>query len=97
MGAQARLTLRVSPGAHRSRVVGRYADGWKVRVSAPATDGRANTALVRFLSTTLDIPAAQVEIVSGHASRDKIISLGGVDADELDRRLTAASADPQGE
>ncbi len=97
MSAQSRLTLRVSPGAPRSRVVGRYASGWKVRVAAPATDGRANNALVRFLSSTLDVPTAQVQIVSGHSSRDKIVSLAGVSANEVERRLAAASADPQGE
>jgi uncharacterized protein len=97
VAAQSRLTLRVSPGAPRSRIVGRYANGWKIRVAAPATDGRANDAVVRLLSSTLDVPAARVQIVSGHSSRDKIISLTGVDADEIQRRLTAASADPQGE
>src|SRR5436309_670719 len=66
-------------------------------VAAPATDGRANDALIRFLSSTLDVPTAQVQIVSGHTSRDKIISLAGVDADEVQRRLAAASANPQGE
>ena len=97
MSAGARVTLRVSPGAPRSRVVGRYANGWKVRVAAPATDGRANDALVRLLSSTLHVRAAQVDIVSGHSSRDKIISLAGLDADEVERLLAAASANPQGE
>src|SRR6476646_7644095 len=96
MGAQTRVTLRVSPGAARSRVVGRYAEGWKIRVAAPASDGRANDALVRFLSSTLAVPAGTVQIVSGLTSRDKIISLAGVDAAEIERRLAAASADPQG-
>ena len=68
-----------------------------MRVAAPATDGRANDALVKLLSRTLDVPAARVQIVSGHASRDKIIVLAGVGADEVQRRLAAASANPQGE
>jgi uncharacterized protein len=89
-----RLTLRVSPGAKRSAVVGRHGAGWKVRVAAPAEGGRANEALVRLLADSLDVQAAQVEIVSGHASRDKTISLTGLDAAEIERRLAAASADP---
>jgi uncharacterized protein (TIGR00251 family) len=95
--AQSRLTLRVSPGASRSRVVGRYGDGWKVRVAAPATDGRANDALIKLLASTFDVPTSGVEIVSGHTSRDKTVSLAGVVADEVERRLAAVSADPQGE
>jgi uncharacterized protein len=93
----ARLRLRISPGASRSSVVGRHGAGWKVRVAAPAEGGRANDALVRLLADRLHVTAAQVEIVSGHASRDKTISLSGLDADEIERRLAAASADPQGE
>lgn len=91
-----RLTLRVSPGAKRSAVVGRHGAGWKVRVAAPAEGGRANQAVVRLLADSLDVAAAQVEIVSGHASRDKTICLTGLDVAEIERRLAAASADPQG-
>ena len=42
MAAPSRIRLRVSPGAARSRVVGRHGDGWKVRVAAPAENGKAN-------------------------------------------------------
>jgi uncharacterized protein (TIGR00251 family) len=91
-----RVKLRVSPGAKRSAVVGRHGAGWKVRVAAPAADGRANAALVRLLADSLDVAATQVEIVSGHASRDKTITLSGLEPSEIDRRLAAASADPQG-
>lgn len=94
---KARVQLRVSPGASRSVVVGRHGAAWKVRVAAPPEGGRANDALVRLLAETLRVPAADVSIVSGHGSRDKTISLAGLDADELERRLAAASADPQGD
>jgi uncharacterized protein (TIGR00251 family) len=94
--AQARLRLRVSPGAARSAVVGRHGAGWKVRVAAPAEGGRANEALVRLLADSLRVPTADVAIVSGHASRDKTIALTGVDQDDVEQRLSAASANPQG-
>jgi uncharacterized protein len=92
-----RLRLRVSPGASRSAVVGRHGEAWKVRVSAPPTDGRANDAVVRLLADSLDISSADISIVSGHGSRDKTISLAGLESDELERRLAAASADSKGE
>jgi uncharacterized protein len=89
----ARLQLRVSPGAARSAVVGRHGAAWKVRVAARAEDGKANDALVRLLADTLAVPAHQVRIVSGHGSRDKIVSLEGVERDEMERRLAHASGD----
>jgi uncharacterized protein (TIGR00251 family) len=86
-----RLQLRVSPGAARSAVVGRHGSAWKVRVAAPPEDGRANAAVVRLLADTLDVSERDVAIVSGHASRDKTVTLQGIDQDEIDRRLTSAS------
>lgn len=88
-----RLRLRVSPGAARSRVVGRHGEGWKIRVAAPAEDGRANAAVVRLLTQTLGVARAQVTLVSGHATRDKIVELAEVDPAEIDRRLYSAAGE----
>jgi uncharacterized protein (TIGR00251 family) len=86
-----KLTLRVAPGARRGGVVGRRGAVWKVRVAAPPEDGRANAALVRLLADTLAVPRRDVEIVSGHGSRDKIVALAGIAPDEIERRLTSAT------
>jgi len=87
MAAATRLRLRVSPGARRSEIVGRQGDAWKVRVAAVAERGRANDALVRLLSETLRLPRALISVVSGQASRDKIVELRGLDGEEAERRL----------
>jgi uncharacterized protein len=87
----ARLTLRVSPGAARSVVVGRHGTGWKVRVAAPPEDGKANDAVVRLLASTLALPERDVSIVSGRSSRDKTVALAGMRPEEIERRLAEAS------
>ncbi|HEY0417706.1 MAG TPA: DUF167 domain-containing protein [Gaiellaceae bacterium] len=86
-----RVQLRVSPGSSRSAVVGRHGDGWKVRVAAAPERGAANEELRRLLAHTLAVPLRDVDIVSGHATRDKIVALAGLEPDETDRRLAAAS------
>jgi uncharacterized protein (TIGR00251 family) len=86
-----RLRLRVAPGAARAGVVGRHGEAWKVRVAAPPEAGRANDALVELLAETLSLPRGSVTIVSGHAARDKIVELAGVDPAEIDRRLSSAA------
>jgi uncharacterized protein (TIGR00251 family) len=90
--ARAKLTLRVSPGAARDGVVGRHGDGWKVRVAAPPEGGKANDAVVRLLADTLGVARRDVEIVSGHGSREKVVSLFGVDGSEIEQRLASAAA-----
>ena len=86
-----RLQLRVSPGARRAHVVGRHGDAWKVRVAAPPEGGRANEAVVRLVAETLSLPREAVTLVSGHAARDKIIELAGLDQTEIERRLATAA------
>ena len=87
----ARLRVRVSPGASRTEIVGRYGDGWKVRVTAPAVEGRANQAVLALLADSLLIPRRDVQLVSGAGGRDKVIELHGVEFLEEERRLAANS------
>jgi uncharacterized protein len=96
VSASIRLHVRVAPGAARPGIVGRYGTAWKVRVAAAPEAGKANDAVVRLLAATLALPARDIEIVSGHASRDKVVELAGIDRGEIDiaeieRRLTSAS------
>jgi uncharacterized protein (TIGR00251 family) len=86
-----RVRLRVSPGSGRAEVVGRYGDGWKVRVTAPPEDGRANAAVVRLIATTVSVSRDAVSVVSGKGSQDKIVELAGIDLSRVERRLTAAA------
>jgi uncharacterized protein (TIGR00251 family) len=91
-----RLRLRVSPGAGRAAIVGRHGEAWKVRVTAPAEDGRANEALLRLLADELSLARRDVTLVSGHGARDKIVELAGVGPAQMERRLATATASDRG-
>jgi uncharacterized protein YggU (UPF0235/DUF167 family) len=82
-----RLRLRVSPGATRTELVGRYGPAWKVRVSAAPERGRANDAVAALLARRLRVPRSSLSLVSGHAGRDKVFELHGLDEAEAERRL----------
>ncbi len=85
------LRLRVVPGATRSRVVGRYADAWKVRVTAPPEGGRANEAVLAVLAEALDVSRRDLELISGRSSRDKVVALDGMTFEAAEERLAAAA------
>jgi uncharacterized protein (TIGR00251 family) len=80
----------VSPGAARSEVVGRYGEGWKVRVAARAERGRANDALLELLAETFGVARAHVRLVAGQASKDKLVEVDGLTAVEAEKLLSAA-------
>ena len=86
-----RLRVRVVPGAKKPGVVGRYGEAWKLRVAAPPERGAANDAVVELLAGVLGLDRRDVRLVSGYASRDKILELAGLPPGEAERRLTAAN------
>jgi uncharacterized protein YggU (UPF0235/DUF167 family) len=61
-------------------------------VSAAPERGRANEQVLALLADTLQLQRPAVRLVAGASSRDKIVELDGVDANEADRRLEQAGA-----
>ena len=88
-----RLRVRVVPGARTTQVVGRLGDAWKLRVHAAPERGRANDEVVALLAETLGLPRADVRVVAGHTTRDKVVELGGISRDEAERRLDSVRKD----
>jgi hypothetical protein len=69
--------LHVQPGASRSEFAGRHGDRVKVRLAAPAVDGRANEALIEFLAAHYGVRKRDVRILSGLKSRQKRVEIDG--------------------
>lgn len=67
------LTVRVQPGAKRSEVAGVYGDSLKIRLAAPASEGKANAALKAYLAQAFAVPEQAVTLVRGTKSRSKIV------------------------
>ena len=71
------LTLHVQPGASRTEYAGLHGDAHKIRLAAPAVEGRANEALVDFLARAFGVRKSDVAIVSGASARRKIVRVSG--------------------
>lgn len=73
------LTLRVQPGASRTEWAGLYGhDALRLRLAAPAVDGRANRACIEFLAEALGVSKSKVKIVRGEISRRKIVRISQI-------------------
>ena len=61
-------------------IVGEHDGQLKIQLAAPPVDGEANAELIRFVAKKFGIPARQVELVAGDASRRKRLRIHGLDA-----------------
>jgi uncharacterized protein (TIGR00251 family) len=74
----ATLRVHIIPNAKIDKVVGEHADAIKIKLRAPAVEGKANTALRRFLAEKLSVPQRAIVLERGERSRDKVIRIDGL-------------------
>jgi uncharacterized protein (TIGR00251 family) len=85
LDSETRLSVRVRPGAGRSRIKDRRGGILRLDVAAPPERGKANQELVKFLAKILRLPKSRVRICSGERSRDKVVGIAGVEEEEVAR------------
>jgi uncharacterized protein (TIGR00251 family) len=86
-----RLAIRVQPGAKSNEIVGWVAgengrEVLKIRLRAPAVEGKANAALIEFLAEILGLRPRQITLERGDKSRDKLVQVEGMTSDEIRTR-----------
>jgi len=82
-----KLSIQVHPGAKKNEVVRFEAGVWHIKVAAPPVEGKANEALIKFLSKSLDIPKSKISLEKGTTSRHKIISVEGLSTEQIQSLL----------
>jgi uncharacterized protein len=83
----ARFALRVQPRASRNAIVGVMGDAIKLAITAPPVDGKANQAVIEYLSDLFRVPKSSIVIVSGETGRNKLIAIRGVSAEQVRKVL----------
>ena len=81
------LRVRATPRASRTEIAGLHADALRVRLRAPPVDGKANLALIAFLSQTLGAPRSAISFEAGATGRDKRVRVRGVGLAQASRAL----------
>lgn len=78
------IKVRVQPRAVKNEISGLFGDALRLRLTAPPVDGAANAACIDFFARLFRIPRQQIEIISGHTGRNKIIKVYGIKRDEVE-------------
>lgn len=84
-----RLDIKVVPGSSREGIAGWLGDALKVRVCAPAEQGKANRAVEKLIAGALGISKDRVCIVAGGASPRKVVEIEGLSGTEVQSALDA--------
>lgn len=82
------IEIRIKPNARREKVeVGENGilHAW---VNAPPKEGKANAALIKVLSETLDIPKSYLSIKRGFTSKNKVVEVVGLTKEEVMKRVS---------
>jgi uncharacterized protein len=79
------FSVRVLPRASKDEIVGEIAGALKIRLQAPALEGRANEALIEFLAQLLKTSKGAVRILNGERSRVKRVEIRGVTKQQIER------------
>ena len=83
------LRVHIVPNAKIDSVVGEHGGAIKIKLRAPAVEGKANVALIQFLAEQLNLPRNTIVLQRGHRSRDKLIRIDGLTAEDVRVRMGA--------
>jgi uncharacterized protein len=85
--AGATFAVKVHPRAKKNAITGEFGDALKLALTAPPVEGRANEACIELLANLLKVPRSSVTIASGETSRNKVVRVAGLSAEEVRRRI----------
>jgi uncharacterized protein (TIGR00251 family) len=87
------IKVKVLPRSSRTEIAGKENDVYRVKITDPPVKGKANKALIKFLSEKVGVPRGDVEIVSGKTGRLKTVRIRGLSAGDIARALEAKSVE----
>jgi uncharacterized protein len=83
----ATFAIKVHPRAKKDAITGEVGEALKVSLTSPPVDGRANDACIDFFAKLLKVSRSSVTIAAGESSRNKVIRISGLHAEEIRSRL----------
>jgi uncharacterized protein (TIGR00251 family) len=85
----ATLRFHIVPNAKQNQVMGEHGAAIKIKLRAPAVEGKANAALCAFLADALTIAERKIVSKSGYKSRENLIRIETLSEEDVRRCLLA--------
>jgi len=86
------IRFRVVPNAKQNKIAGEHGTAIKIKLRAPALEGKANAALRSFLACELKISERSIVLERGHKSREKIVRIKKLTEEEVRHRLLSKNS-----
>ncbi len=96
-GASITVWLRVKPRSGRDHLALDPHGDLRLELHAPAVEGQANEACVKFFARALRLPQSCVVILAGKKSRRKLVRITGPSAEETLARLNTLAGPKSGQ
>jgi len=82
------IECRITPNARKTEIKGEREGVLCIALNAPPVDGKANKALIIFLSEFFDISKSKIEIIKGIKGRHKIIKIKKMSYKTIETKLS---------
>jgi uncharacterized protein (TIGR00251 family) len=70
-----KINVIVIPNAKDSEVIKIDGTDYKIRVDAPASEGKANKRLIEIIAEHFNVSKSSIKILKGFKNRNKIVSI----------------------
>ncbi len=76
------VNIKISPNAKKNEII-KDSEIFKIKITAQPIDGKANKALIEFLSKNFKIPKTSIKILKGETSKEKTILFETTNPDKV--------------
>ncbi len=78
------VNIKISPNSKKNEIINE-GDFTKIKITAQPIDGKANKALIEFLSKNFKIPKTSIKILKGETSKEKTVLFETKDEEKLQK------------
>ena len=85
------IKVKIVPGSSKNKIIGVYNDSLKITITAPPVEGKANKKCIAYLAKYFNVAKSKIEIISGLASKNKLIRIYDISQKEFLEKIEKIS------